>query len=166
STRGQKWGEIFRLNFKDDFAHIFPPFFLTPHVLEAVAWALQFETFWKALLDCFQTYHAEIHGINLIRINSAYCDPKSYAKGNLSFQKSPLLRFNAEKQLAETRRLLTIGLDCLVHYYTGNWSSQSFWDVLAWVKQLGYVHRSPACQEIRFQHSLSRFDEFGSSWNL
>jgi hypothetical protein len=164
--RGQKWADIFRSHFNSDFAGIFPPFFLTPHVLEAIAWALRFDAFWKALLDCFQTYHTEIHGINLIRINSAYCNPEPYVKGNLDFCKSPKLRFNAEKHLANTRRLLAIGLDCLVYYYTGNWSSQSFWKLLAWAKELGYTHHSPACQEIQFQHSLSRFDEFGPSWGL
>lgn len=165
-TRSQKWADIFRLNFNADFAHILPPFFLTPHVFEAIAWALRFEAFWKALLDCFQTYHDQIHGINLIRLSSGYCNPEPYAKGNLDFRKSPILRATAEKHLSQTRRLLTIGLDCLVHYYTGNWSCQSFWKLLAWVTQLGYSHNSPPCQKIQFQHSLTRFDEFGSSWDF
>lgn len=164
SIRGQKWADVFRSNFNADYDHIFPPFFLTPHILESISWVLQFHTFWKALLDCLKTYRSAIQGINLIRISAAYCAPEPYAKGNIEFRNSAALQFSAEKHLAHTRKSLAIGLDCLVHYYTENWASQSFWKVLEWAQKLGYSHDSSTCQKIQFQHSLSRFDDFGSSW--
>ena len=162
--RGQSWAEIFRSDFDEEFVSGLTQFFLTPHILEPSAWSLRFETFWKALLECFIAYESEIHGINLIRIDPTYCNPEPYVRGPITFQDSPMLRFNAEKHLAQTQRLLTIGLDCLVQYYTERTACQPFWKVMEWLKHTGYLHNYPACQKVEFQHSLSRFDEFTPSW--
>ncbi len=164
--REQGWAAVLRNFIDSKFAFLHSPFYLTPYILEPIAWALRFETFWKALNDCLTTYRSEVHGINVVRINSSYCDPSSFVKEDISSSNKEILQRNAEIHLAKTRQLLVQGLDCFVNYYTNNWICESFWKTMDLINELGYKHKSPQCQTVRFHHTLSRFDKFSKTWEV